>query len=529
MARTLRYLNFEGQFESSVLGTFRIIRGFASLKALAEISVAYVMEDKPTDGEVQGQQRTISPEHAERIKRYLQSGEQRFLPEVILSVRTELVDVLNKANKVIGVKSTGDETGVSVSRPWRSQHIRVHRVAVDRKKLPVIREKRLIRRVDGNHRLALAEQLKDDPHVPTKYLAPFCMVLLGPAGDAADDYSESLIFHTINSTALPLESEHALKLILGQDPGFDMKPEAEFAFNPGLHFTRLLRDGLLKLPEPAKARLGNRPLTSLSGAVRGLLEMDPGVVKDLGTLKTYSKQLLAALNDTVTRLEPTHPSLCQAEFFIELAARAWKSTPDSDLHNARVNTTVAYLEKLAVWLGKDGLVELKESASLSKQVLDIFNAVRSRIPKRVFLARWYPTASDGEELEKAKLRLEQIKHTLKEVEKEQGTNLELVDMGTQTGGTFPIHAKMYAEISSADIVLIDLSGVRPNVCVEAGFALRNHEKNRLIFLFQPNDAHKSVPFDLNTFRYDSFKDTGEIVGKLKPHIVAILKGAAVGS
>lgn len=529
MPRTTKYLTFDGQFESRVLGTFRIIRGFASLKDLAGISVPYLMEDKPTDGDVQGQQRTINPEHAERIKHYLQSGERRFLPEVILSVRTALEDTRNNANKVIGVKSTGEATGIVIGRPWASQHIQVHRVSVERKRLAEILEKKLIRRVDGNHRLALAEKLKDDPHLPTKYLAPFCMILLGPAGEEADDYSESLIFHTINSTALPLESEHALKLILGQPSEYDMKPEAEFAFSPDLHFTRLLRDGLLKLPDPARARLGHKPLTSLRGAVRGLLEIDSNIAKDLPTLKAYSKHILAALSDIVTRLEPTQATLCQAEFFIELAARVWKATPDAEPHNARVNASVAYLEKLAAWLGKDGLTDLKESGSLSKQVLDIFNTVKSRIPKRVFLARWYPTIADGEELERAQLRLQQIKNTLKEVEKEENANLELVDMGTQTGGTFPIHAKMYAEISSADIILIDLTGIRPNVCVEAGFALRNHEKNRLIFLFQPIEGFTTVPFDLNTFRYNSFKDTGEILGKLKPHIVAILKGSALGS
>jgi hypothetical protein len=32
MGRSVRYLTFDGQFESSLLGTFRIIRSFANLK-----------------------------------------------------------------------------------------------------------------------------------------------------------------------------------------------------------------------------------------------------------------------------------------------------------------------------------------------------------------------------------------------------------------------------------------------------------------------------------------------------------------
>jgi hypothetical protein len=307
-----------------------------------------------------------------------------------------------------------------------------------------------------------------------------------------------------------------------------MRPEQEFAFSPDLHFTRLLRDGLMKLPEPVQARLGKRPLTSLRGAVRGLLDIDPTVAKDLPTLKKYSKAVLAALNDVVTRLEPGHPAFCKAEFFIELAVRVWKATPNGDGHNARVDGTVAYLEQVAAWLGKDGMLDLHEGLSLSAQVLDIFAAVRTRMPKRVFLARWYPTASDAAEGANAKLRLKQIRLALKEIEDEEATHLELVDMGTQAGATFPIHAKMYEAIASADIILIDLTGVRPNVCVEAGYALRHHDKKRLLFIFQPTKAFKSVPFDLNTFRYEWFKDTGEIPEKIKPHISAMLREAAVG-
>jgi hypothetical protein len=62
----------------------------------------------------------------------------------------------------------------------------------------------------------------------------------------------------------------------------------------------------------------------------------------------------------------------------------------------------------------------------------------------------------------------------------------------------------------------------------AGYALRKHEKNRLLFIFQPTKAHKAVPFDLNTFRYEPFKDTGEIPEKIKPQILTILREAAVG-
>jgi hypothetical protein len=382
--------------------------------------------------------------------------------------------------------------------------------------------------VDGNHRLALAGTLADDSSVPTKYLASFCLVLLGRVDERADDYSESLIFHTINSKAMPLESEHALKLILGQSPGYDMPPEEEIVFSPELHFTRLMRDGLLGLPEPARSRIGQQPLTSLSAAAKGILEMETALHEDLNRLRQYAADLMAALDDLVTRLAPDHPELCSADFFIELAARVWRDTPPEASHQERVDAAVGELSQLAIWLGHDGLVRLNQTSSLSTQVLEMFAAVRSRVPKRIFLARWYPAASDGEELARADLRLGQVREVIRQLSEDDGIPLELIDMGTQAGGTFPIHSAMYEALLSSDVVLIDLTGVRPNVCVEAGFALRHLEKNRLIFMFQPVPGHESVPFDLNTFRYERFTDTGEIVAKLKPHLLEILRGASVG-
>jgi len=102
-------------------------------------------------------------------------------------------------------------------------------------------------------------------------------------------------------------------------------------------------------------------------------------------------------------------------------------------------------------------------------------------------------------------------------------------MGTRKGGTFPIHEKMYEAIAGSHIIVVDLTGARPNVCVEAGYALRDHDKDRLIFLFQPTDSAPRVPFDLNTFRYEQIAEAADIPDQLKPHLLEILRGAAVGA
>ncbi|MEA5113981.1 MAG: hypothetical protein VB050_08115 [Geobacteraceae bacterium] len=534
MSRVRQYIEFEGLFSESVLGIFRIVRGFANLRDLAAVSVPYKMENGDQGFRVVGHQRVESAKHAEEIKNYLEQSENRFLPEVILSVRAPVKLMVNRGEidpdelglgeTVYGVKS--DNGGmVDISRRYSSPTMRMQRLRVRRGDLDQLKRDKIIRRIDGNHRLHLAEQLTEDPNTPTKYLAPFCMVLLGPTDNDADDFAESLIFHTINSTALPLESEHGLRLLLGQDPAHAMTPDNEFAYNPALHLTRLLADRLQGLPQPARQRFGERPLTALWESARNLIAMDETITQGRQTLTTFADDLFAALADIATQLTVNHPSLCGTYGFFELAARVWREAAGDD-YEQKVRWSVNYLDLIGHWLGTQGITNLLNPLSPAEQLLETFEAAQSRIPKRVFLARWYPRQSAPEDAHnKANLRLQQLRRTLADIRRRHGIDLELIDMGTEEGGTFPIHNQMYEAIASSDIIICDLTGHRPNVYVEAGYALKHHEGNRLIFLFEPSTAGHHVPFDLNTFKDVHISQAAEIPIKLHPEIEAILRSS----
>ncbi|OEC49747.1 hypothetical protein [Pseudomonas sp. ENNP23] len=534
MSRGRQYIEFEGLFSESVLGIFRIIRGFADLRDLAAISVPYKMEDGEQGFRVVGHQRVESAKHAEEIKNYLEQSENRFLPEIILSVRAPVKLIVNRGEiapdeqglgeTVFGVRSDNDSL-VDISRRYSSPTMRMQRLRVRRGDLGQLKQDKIIRRIDGNHRLHLAEQLTEDPNTPTKYLAPFCMVLLGPANNDADDFSESLIFHTINSTALPLESEHGLRLLLGQDPAHAMTPDNEFAYNPALHLTRLLADRLRGLPQPARQRFGERPLTTLWESARNLISMDETIARDRQILTSFADNLFAALADIATQLTVNHPSLCKTYSFFELAARVWREAEGQD-HEQKVRWTVNYLDRLSRWLGGQGITNLLDPLSPAEQLLKTYKAAQSRVPKRVFLARWYPAPdAPNDAHNKATLRLQQLRQTLSNLQQQHGVTLELVDMGTEEGGSFPIHNRMYEAISSSDIIICDLTGHRPNVYIEAGYALKHHEENRLIFLFEPTTAQDQVPFDLNTFKYVAITQAAEIPNKILPELKAILKAS----
>jgi hypothetical protein len=349
------------------------------------------------------------------------------------------------------------------------------------------------------------------------------LILLGATSDDADDYSESLIFHTINSTALPLESEHALRLILGQDPLNSMSPDDEFKFNPRLHVTRILRDGFQGLPEQARRRVGTRPLTSLNSVARTLLEMSDFSLQSRDESEVIAREFIAVVNDVFTSCYRGRANVFQKEYFLELVARVWFTREKSDEFDKRAEDTIAEVSNIADWMEKLGISSLSSDASFCQQLIDVFGAVKRRLPKKMFLARWYPTPEDGMELQRAELRLNQIQETLNSLARNDAVAIELIDVGTQTGGTFQIQQRIFSSIESSDLVLIDFTGVRPNVCVEAGYALDRHEKDRLIFLFQATAAHPRVPFDLAGFRFEMINEAAEIPAKLLPHIKEIVQ------
>lgn len=524
MSRSKRYIEIEGILARDVLGTFTIIRGFATLQELAEMSAPHFMREVPGTALVVGSQHPLDQQHAEEVKRYFEDGDRRFIPEVILSIRAERTE-LTRGEKPVGVAISLD--GLTIERKHRMT-LGFHTVKVERSKIPALHAAKRIRRIDGNHRLELARSLRAAPGQPNKYRVPFCLMLLGEPDNAADNYSEALVFHSINSTSMPLDAEHALKLILGQPEAETMPAPKEFAFNPALHLTRLLHEKLSHLPEPARSRLGSRPLAALNTAARELLHAYPNKKADLATLEAFANEIVGALTDLCARLDGGTADICRTDYFVELAGHIWMEAPGTR-HADKLRHSERRLEQLAGWLGHDGLRGLQSNRPLGRQLLDIYAEVEKRTPKNLFLARWYPMPDQGAALQRAQFRLDQIKATLDDLKRNHDVRLNLIDMGTQSALVTPIHAEMYNAIKTADIILCDLSGSRPNVCVEAGYALSHHHRGRLVFMFEPADNTDKVPFDLNTFRYLPISQAAAIPGLLKTAILQIIGNATLGA
>jgi len=434
------------------------------------------------------------------LEDYLVRGDHRLTPEVILSARMNVSDEANEAAGLkLWVSAKGDRASLTIDSTLQPS-LEMH-----------------IRRIDGNHRLTAAAGLPTDELALTKYLAPFSILVMGPVGDVADDYAEALIFHSINSNALPIESQHGLQLLLGQSAAVTMPPEAEYAYNRVLYGARVVWNSLCSLLTEAQLaeRFGENALSRIAVAVKlGLLPSTQSRFDFDAVCKSFAA---SALDASATLGASGRHLLFSESFFAILAVVCSK---DEAWNSASVS---GYLAELASWIAPD-MAHLMLSEPLSAAAVvaayDVHVAERS---KKVFLARWYPDPiTNPDAYRRAQLRLAEIERIVADLCQQYGLVIELVDLGSAVGSTFGIHDRMYSEIEASDAIICDLTGGRPNVFVEAGFALGHHPHTKLLFVVE-NEAHERVvPFDLSTFKYVQIEQAAELTTELRRHLIAVM-------
>lgn len=508
------------------LGTFRCFRGFADLRDLADVSVSYKLASKADGTGLDGFQRELNEDHVERIRRFLLKSGAGFLPEVILSIR-----VLDKGDAGQEVDIAYPKKGPITVHPGRADD-RATSIRIDLNQIEAIRRDRLIRRIDGNHRLAAAERIKRETVGTGKYIAPFCLVFFGPPGDADDDFGEARIFHSLNATALQLDSEHGLKLLLDHSPTIGLSATQEYEYDPELYLARKLRDSLKGLPQTAAQRFGERPLTSIQQTSKSILKIEPDAAKTRDGLNQFASDTFDAVNELLSALADSHPGVAATPFVLDLLARSWHATKAGSAA-ARQRVAVSAIREVSSWLEQHRLTELRQSDPLSQQLLEIYRRICESVPRKVFVSRWYPGPGTDKTL--ADLRVKQFEQALAKVKAETGVALQLVDLPPTRGGAVNIHEVMYKSIERSDIVVADLTGHRANVFIEAGFTLRNHDSARLVFVMKAPQRNAAagapadgIPFDFKPFRHVLFDSEAEIGDKLAAEIGEMVNSAKLG-
>ena len=163
------------------MGNFLCLRGYAKYKKLSNAS-------RGNDAI----QRELIQEHENNLADFLNHGEYRFFPEVILSTSMEFNNNFDQINIFYNSLQQKEQIkkiqfgyfGLKIRyQKFGEKETKLAELSFDEKNI-------LLNRIDGNHRLSAATQVKDD------FKVPFCLLLFQTKQDE-EQYS-SVIFHNIN-------------------------------------------------------------------------------------------------------------------------------------------------------------------------------------------------------------------------------------------------------------------------------------------------------------------------------------------
>ena len=471
---------------SKIMDNYLCLRGIASIKLLAQIS-----EINPDI------QRDLLEEHKDEMKEFLERGEYAFFPEVVLSMNMGLSDENEDFIKLAAAADSADKGFNSKVGKVKINFIHDNNKLIDERRYLKVAQISFddndirLSRIDGNHRLSVANYLSSD------ILIPFCIIIFPNEKEARNN--SRAIFHNINSKQIPIKMEQNIKIIIESSCVYtDGILEQPQPFGLHYKFTRELLCGNNKIDFTCFPNI-NRLVSSnkysfFTDLFRYLLK-DDLISKEtaVADVKSELVNVENAINESSIVISSNNSSI--------VGALAYYKLTNLDKYNRFIK-----------WVAKNHISDAKNVGI--DDIISIFDKVYDNIPKKVFLARWYPDSTD-ENYQSAQHRLDALKSVV------ESLNLELIDLGTQEGATFDIRSVMYNEIKNCDIFIADLTGCRHNVMVEVGYALRS-DKERMLFYFAQTKQYSKPPFDLNGFRYEPINDSAEIYTKVKPLIVSIL-------
>lgn len=502
-------------------GGFLCMRGFAPLGALAEHSKA----------DYDNYQRKLEDSHLEGLVDYLNQAESRLFPELILGVDLgddylvsrdqydNLYNILNKTPSIGFSRASFGKLTISVfcknfipANYSRPVHATISVSGFESG------EQAKIYRIDGNHRLEAVES--NDAYESAKDLiVPFCLILFRDKQHY--DENAPLVFNAINFRQLPISEEENLRLII-----LKKKSAEEFLF----------QEDVLK-------KLGNQFLLTRKTLLSVDHEYFPTMWEIVENRRCcFFKNLFEWLQDAEI-ISPSQdfdllkPCFVKIEAvirreeglkfgFASLGVLSFYLIEEEMQHSNHPRKNYALRsDAFVAWLRRNHLSDfegIRDIDSINMRALgSIYDRIYKLAPKRVFLARWYPSSTD-DQYESAQCRFNAIKKVVKDL------GLELIDMGTRDTGTFSIRNEMFGALSNSDVFIADLTGCRHNVMVEVGYALHRISQGRTLFYFQETADFKDPPFDLSDFSYEKITDSSHLETKVKPRIEKILEAAAEG-
>lgn len=481
--------------QENVLGSFKVIRGFADLSDLAFVSNPLPYAPKGF-GFGEDYQREIEENHVREIEHFLGKGRYRFFPEIVLGLWSK-----GEQDEVVSYKKRS--TSANDSR---------YRVRVKLKALKM-EASGLIHRIDGNHRLEAASRFaksqKEGASIKSFQKAPFCFVILDSEHSEDDLLAEAMLFNLINSKALPLTSEHSLSVMM-QDELLTWEEDKQ------VHLTRRLRDSIKDWPEGFLATLGETALSRLHATACTLTKPNGPFAGDSPPSKEAIKALCDPLSELAARLKREHEHFVRSPAFLPIAAEVYcnftsdAKGPGDGSKNAKIGRAERWLLEFARWFDSLGLKDLAIPAD-PLVLWTLFKRDFDRKARTVFVAMSFTSSREMDSVWKG------ITEGIQRFNnKHPKAILCPIRVDLQGGASYQIPAKIFEDIRGSGLVIADLTDEKPNVYLEVGFAMSLNIP--FILTFHEKEGKSEAPwekkdkkgnrvhFDLTPFRQIRYAD-----------------------
>jgi len=500
MSRGRQKVSFEGLMQENVLGTFKIIRGFADLRDLVTVSVAMLYQGSEI-GHGTGYQRQLDEQHVEDLKRFLSRGRYRFFPEIVLSLRS---------------KGAADPV-VSYAKRRASPNDQAYRVSVSLKALQADGFTR-IHRIDGNHRLEAAKRFIDEQKRSATFKdfnkAPFCFVVLNSDRPEDDELAEAMLFNLINSKALSIASEHSLSVLMRDDGAASDR----FVEDPQVYLTRWIKEKVKDWPQGFYRAMGNTPLSRLHSAASVLLRPGGLSKATANEMEADAAKIFGPLYDLAVQLRDQHEAFVHSYAFLPIAAEVYarhstvEAAKGANTEQERIRRSVRWLRDFARWFDRIGGADLPLPADPSI-LWFVFKRDYDKRAGQVFIAMSFRESKTLEGVQKAfEEAIQQFNDT------HPHSPLSPMRIDKQDGASYEIPARVFQEIDNSRLVIADLTDEKQNVYCEVGYAKARGIPFFLTFQKKDSVPANKVHFDLSPYRYIEYETTHELRDKLKKEL-----------
>lgn len=465
-----------------------IFRGYATLKTLARLSAST------------SYQRDKDPDRIDAIKDYILNSSYVFYPELILGWQLDNPDAIRIIKEEENTSSVSLNDGIKIRKAkfkFKSlstgEEPKTKVVTIE---IPDNLDEKIFNRIDGNHRLSVADKIKEETDTYDEeicnQIVPFSLIIQNKSSEA--NKHESAYFYLINSKAKALTTEDNLKAIFNAD------------------FTDIEKESLLSIN---KSQINC--IQCISEYLKGN-HIDFIQDKEVfnSEIYTFSCKLAKIVEDKLDNFgEDIKGKILLSIKYVNSIYITRKIKPNN--REIFLSLVVAYFtipekfDSFIEWINVNDVGGIENLDC--EHIIQLFYTLHKQKSYKVFVALPYISFKRVNEYNKL------FKEVLSEISKKIGFGLELIPIMRFRGESQRIDQRLVNCIKECDIFVGDLSTVNDNVIFEVGLAegcgrkilliKAEEDTDRIPFDQATNlDKGKIVPFDMDKLQYIPYSNSG---------------------